>query len=307
MRQNPLQSAYHWLTQVAADDPNIVRRARLLNVVIVGVLALMALLIPTIVFGTNMDPAVKVRNIGLVLALIALSGGALQRSRQGAPRPAAYLFLAMVWLLVSIGLLTQPDQVSAVGFVPYLYTIPIVTAGLTADRWAPFLFAGAATGPLVALAYVYPPYQYYKLDHGAVVPDSLLDITAYISRDLVFLLLVAFLSFMFERTVATALAATGAQATSRADTRHAAQRRQLGQQLATTLRHQTAALAQTVQQQHTAAQAQAAAGHEITGTLAELAATARQIAGSAHDVRGAADAVLQSVEAGQAGVEATTS
>ncbi len=54
MRRNPFRSAYQWITQVDSDDPNIVRRARLLNVVIAGVLALMALLIPTLVFGTNM-------------------------------------------------------------------------------------------------------------------------------------------------------------------------------------------------------------------------------------------------------------
>jgi methyl-accepting chemotaxis protein len=298
-------AAYRWLMHVDSDNPDIVRRGKLLNVLIIGVPLIATLFIVLGFFDSNLP--IALRNAGIMLLGVLLCLVALYYSRGGRPERAAYLFLATVWLTLTLILLTQRSVESATTFIPYLYAIPVMAAGLTAGGRAPFVFAAAGVLAELLALLVLPHVATFAPDAAGrpqvVAPAPWYFSVLYLGG---YLFLVAFLSFLTERTLAAALRETGQQATSLAETRAGAARRNREQQLASALRVQSADLATTVQQQTAAASEQASAVQQVTATVEELAATAREIALSAHEVSGAAEQVRQNVEVGQNSVTATS-
>ena len=305
MNANFFRTAYHWLIRVDSDNPDIIRRGQLLNVLITGVPLLSTLFIVLGFFDSSFGAAL--RNAGIMLLGILLCLVALYYSRTGRPARAAYLFLGTVWLTLTLILLTQRSVESATTFIPYLYAIPVMAAGLTAGGRGPFVFATAGMlADLLALAMLphVPTFAPDAAGRPQLVPPPPWYFTAlYLGG---YLYMVAFLSFLTERTLAAALRETGQRATSLAETRAGAARRSREQQLASALRIQSADLATTVQQQTMAASEQASGVQQVTATVEELAATAREIALSAHEVSAAAEQVRQNVELGQTSVTATS-
>src|SRR5689334_12640970 len=119
MLRNPLQAAYEQITRVQSDDPDVVRRGRLLNTLIPAVLLDLALTF-----------------VGIPLCL-----GAMWVSRRGDPARAAYLFLGILWTSLTAALLASATIEDAFTVVPFLFSLPVIVAGLTAGRVAPFVFA----------------------------------------------------------------------------------------------------------------------------------------------------------------------
>jgi methyl-accepting chemotaxis protein len=305
MNANFFHAAYGWLMHVDSENPDVVRRGKLLNVLITGVPLIGMLFIVLGFFDSSLGAAL--RNAGIMLMGILLCLVALYYSRTGRPARAAYLFLGTVWLTLTLILLTQRSIESATTFIPYLYAIPVMASGLTAGGRGPFVFATAGVlAELLALA-VLPHVPTFAPDAAGrpqLVPPPPWYFTAlYLAG---YLYLVAFLSFLTERTLAAALRETRQRATSLAETRAGAARRSREQQLASALRIQSADLATTVQQQTVAASEQASGVQQVTATVEELAATAREIAFSAHEVSAAAEQVRQNVEVGQTSVAATS-
>jgi methyl-accepting chemotaxis protein len=298
-------AAYRWLMYVDSDNPDIVRRGKLLNVLIIGVPLIGTLFIALGFFTSSLGAAL--RNTAIVGTGILLCLVALYYSRSGRPVRAAYLFLGVVWLTLTLILFTQTNATAATSFIPYLYAIPVMSAGLLAGWRAPFLFAAFSLLALLVAHFAVPPVPAFVADAAGrpqLAPAASWYFTA--ANLGVYLFLVAFLSFLSERTLAAALRETGQQATSLAETRAGAARRSREQQLASALRVQSADLATTVQQQTAAATEQASAVQQVTATVEELAATAREIALSAHEVTAAAEQVRQDVEVGQSSVTATS-
>src|SRR4051812_438464 len=96
---NFAESTYEAVTGVRSANPDVVRRGRLLNTVIAGVLLLCALFIPLEALSWRGLPSV------ITVAIIAVGLGigiaALQISRLGTPRIAAFLFLGTFWALIT--------------------------------------------------------------------------------------------------------------------------------------------------------------------------------------------------------------
>ncbi len=301
-RRTLLQSVYHWLTHVESADTDAVRRGQLLNVLIAGttLLTLLFLLFPLLQGA--------LREVAITLAALVLVGGALQLSRSGHPTGGAYLYLGTLWGSLTLIMLSQGTITKAFVFIPYLFVIPIIVAGLTAGPRAPFLFAGL-TLAVFALVWRLLPYGATTFTLSAtgqllpVVPTAW-----YVALgDLgVYLFLMAFLSFMFERSVATALTATRHQATDVAEARADATQRSREAHLAATVRVQAAELVGTAQTQSSALVQQEVTLQEVSVTIEELAATAREMARSAAEVSTIVAGVLTSVEQGQTSLDATS-
>src|SRR5690348_13383442 len=218
MNANFFHAAYGWLMHVDSENPDVVRRGKLLNVLITGVPLIGMLFIVLGFFDSSLGAAL--RNAGIMLMGILLCLVALYYSRTGRPARAAYLFLGTVWLTLTLILLTQRSIESATTFIPYLYAIPVMAAGLTAGGRGPFVFATAgALAELLALA-VLPHTPTFAADAAGrpqLVPPAPWYFTVlYLGG---YLYLVAFLSFLTERTLAGALRETGQQATNLAETR----------------------------------------------------------------------------------------
>src|SRR5437870_335232 len=117
-----LQSVYEAATRTRSDNPDTLRRARLLNALIAGVLVLGALAIPlqTLIWrGMPSVVTVTVIAAGLLIGVVAL-----QVSRRGDPQAAAYLVLGTLWVVITVILLIQPDEMTAFAFLPYMYALP---------------------------------------------------------------------------------------------------------------------------------------------------------------------------------------
>ncbi len=299
---NRFAAFYTWLTHIQSTQPDTVRRGRLLNLMIVGVELLMLLFLPqTIVEGTW--AAQVVIGISVVVAY-----GAIQRSRQGDPRRAAYLFLGMLWLGMSAVMLNSSTAPAAFSFMPFLYPVPIIVAGLTAGPRAPFVFAAITEAWFIVIAVRLPNPATYRLSAGGVFQPTPVIPTEFLLTTIgTYLLLFAFLSWLMERTLTAALSETGRQATSLAESEAGMAQRARELQLATTLRGQTANLVTTMQQQNAATAQQAASVQEVTATVEELTRTARDIARAAQQVQATAASVVQRVQVGQDSVAATDS
>src|SRR5689334_1741520 len=142
MNANFFRAAYGWLMHVDSDNPDIIRRGKLLNVLIIGVPLLSMLFIVLGFFDSSRGTALG--NAGIVLIGMVLCLVALYYSRSGRPECAAYLFLGAVWLTLTLILFTQRSATAAMSFIPYLYVIPVMASGLTAGWRAPFAYATAS-------------------------------------------------------------------------------------------------------------------------------------------------------------------
>ncbi len=290
---------------INSADPDIVRRAHLLHTLVVGVLILAALYIPVEILGWRGLPSVVL--IGVILLALAIGAVAIRFGVQGHPRAGAYLFLGFFWTALTLLVLTQPDEISALLFLPYMYAIPVLAGGLIAGRQAPFLFAALATAALLLVPLVYAPWEWLARDPaGQIVSQGRLDVPVYLARDAVFFFLIAFMSYLAERTLAQAMRETGRQATDRAVTEAGALQQQRARRLASTMHAQAAALAETVQDQTQTMRAQETAVQDVTTTVDALAATAQAIAAAAREVSASAARVLRQVADGQTTVDRTS-
>jgi methyl-accepting chemotaxis protein len=289
------------LLHVNPTGPDVGRRRRLLNTLLTGMIALSALFVPLALIDNSVAEGLA---IGAAL-LVMLA--ALLISRRGHPTPAAYLFVGTCCAITSAIMFTRMSANAALGYAPYMFTIPVIAIGVTAHRRAAFGIA-ALTSVLVIVADQWLPHlprfemragsQLYSL--GAQPDDTT------VGMIIILLFLCAFLSYALERVIVTALRETDHLATDLAQAEAEITQRARDAQLAAAVRAQSAALAATVQQQSTTANEQSSALQEISVTVEQLAATARQIADSGQDVQQQVARVLQNVEHGQDSDAATT-
>jgi methyl-accepting chemotaxis protein len=297
---NTVNTFRAWLTTIQSDSPDTIRRGTLLNILIAGTILILIGYMPIYLVRQQAGYEALTLLAGMGLAYIAL-----RISKGGNPRLAAWLFLGTFWLGLTIIMVGRGTRENAFFITPYFYPIPIVAAGLTAGRRAPFAFT-ALTLAWFAIANLTmrsdPSYQLIDGNFKLVPPTSFAVSMGTLS---IYLLLFALLSFLFERTLAEALTATGERAATQAANRAGNAQRARELQLASALNTQTSTLAGTVQGQNAATSQQAAGIQEVTATMEELARTAQEIAGSAQEVQAAATAALEQVTQGQHNVELT--
>lgn len=136
------------LLRVQSTNPDILRRGRFLNTLLVGLIALTALFIPLQLLDGRIPETLAVTATLIVMA------SALYLSWRGHPTPAAYLFVAACWAGISMIMFTRPAAAGAFGFAPFMFAIPIIVAGVTASRRAAF---GVAAPPPPARPDPSPP------------------------------------------------------------------------------------------------------------------------------------------------------
>ena len=284
-----------------AANPDIARRRRFLNTLLTGMIALSALFIPVGLLDNSVPETLAIgAALGIMLFARYLSG-------RGYPTPAAYLFLVTCCGIISAIMLTRASASAALTYAPFLYTVPIIAAGVTAHRHAAFAVAGVTAGLVIAADLLLPHWPRQELRAGGQLltlgtgPDD-----TTVATIVILLLLCAFLSYSLERVIISAMRETDHLATDLAQAEAEIAQRTRDQQLAATVRAQSTALAATVQQQSTTATEQSHALQEITVTVEQLAATARQIANAAQDEQRDIARVRTSVELGQDSDAATS-
>jgi methyl-accepting chemotaxis protein len=295
--RNPLAA----LLQVKSANPDTARRGRLLNTLLIGMISLSALFVPLEVLDGSIP-----ESLAITAALLVMSS-ALFISRRGRPIPAAYLFVGTCCGIISLIMLTRSTAAGALGLAPFMFVIPIITAGVTAGRRAAFGAAALATAMILTADTLLPHWPRLEIRAGGL-PHALGNQPndTDVAMTIILLCICAFLSYSLERVIGTALRDTDRLATDLAQAASATRARKRDQQLATAVRGQAAALASTVQQQSTATTEQSHALQEISVTVEQLAATAQQIAGTARDVQQAVAGVLHAVAQGQESAAGTS-
>src|SRR5262249_27976433 len=130
------------------------------------------------------------------------------------PTPAAYLFIGTCWVIVTLIMITRASAVQALTLSPFMYIIPIIAAGVTANRRAAFGVAGLAAAMILAADLLLPhrPPLELRAD-GPLYPLGNLPDHIPVLMIIVLLFLCAFLSYTLERVIVTALRETDHLAT----------------------------------------------------------------------------------------------
>jgi methyl-accepting chemotaxis protein len=286
---------------VTAAPPDLARRRRFLNSLLTGLIALSALFVPVGILDNSLAESLAIAGaLGIMLCARYLNA-------RGYPTPAAYIFVGTCCAIVSAIMLTRSSAASALTYAPYLYTIPILAAGVTAHRRAAFAVAFVCAGLVVAADLLLPHWPRLELraDGQLVALGTPPDDTT-VATIIILLFLCAFISYNLDRVMIAALRETDHLATDLAQAEAEIAQRRRDQRLAAAVRDQSSELAATVQQQSTTATEQSHALQEITITVEQLTATARQIAESAQEVQHGVARVRASVAQGQASDAATS-
>ncbi len=282
------------LLQVKSTDPNTVRRTRLVNTLLAGMIALSALFIPLQLLDNSIPEA------GAITVALAVMVVALIISWRGNPTLGAYLFVGTCCAIISLLMVTRSSAAMAFEIAPFMFVIPIIAAGVTAGRRAAFAVAALATSVVIAVDLLLPHRPRFELRADGSMrafgpqPDD-----STVAMLIILLFLCALLSYSLERVIVAALRETDLLATDLAQAASEIAQRDRDQQLAVAVRGHAAALASTVQQQSTATTEQSHAMQEISVTVEQLAATTGQIAEAAREVQQAVGRVLHAVEDGQ--------
>jgi methyl-accepting chemotaxis protein len=288
--RNRLASLLH----VQSTDPDVVRRGRLVNTLLAGMIALTSLFVPLQLLDNSIPEAAAI-SVALALMVVALA-----ISRRGSPTLGAYLFVGTCGAIITLIMITRTTAASALQLAPYMFVIPIIAAGVTAGRRVAFAVAGGATGAVLAVETLLPHRLRFELRaDGSMRALGLQPDDNTVAMIIVLFFLCAVVSYSLERIIVAALRETDLMATDLAQAASQIAQRNREQQLALAVRGQSATLAVTVQQQSTATTEQSHALQEISVTVEQLAATTAQIAGAARQVQQGVGRVLHAVEQGQ--------
>lgn len=148
-----MRASLNRLLEIPTSDPDEARRGRLLNILILTVLAASQLGLLGIIFdnlirqGTG-QAELQITIIGIVILTLGVMG-IYQINRRYSARLAALLFLL---LLTAIFILTDSPKELAEGRSLFLFTIPITISSLILAPQASFLFAAISSGIVAWLA-----------------------------------------------------------------------------------------------------------------------------------------------------------
>ena len=116
------------------------RRGRLVNTLLAGMIALSALFIPLELLDNSIPEATAI-TVALMVMLFALV-----ISGRGDPTLAAYLFIGTCCAIISADHDHPVERGVGAPLPPFMFAIPIIAAGVTAQRRAAFAVAGLAPG-----------------------------------------------------------------------------------------------------------------------------------------------------------------
>ncbi len=125
------------LLEVRSDDPETGRRARLLNVCLlaVGVAAAVLLVVNLADYTFSGDELARRLAAYAALSLLG-SAGIYWLNRHGRHRPAGYLFLALIILIITFA--TRPAIYLFEGSTILAYVLPIIMASVILEPWTSF-------------------------------------------------------------------------------------------------------------------------------------------------------------------------
>ncbi len=134
------------ILDIHSTDPDDMRRGRLLNILLLGilgvsVLGLIALIIDSFTRNESTQAERQITLIGMIVFAIGVLG-IYQINRKYSARWAALLFLL---LLTGIFVVTDSPQELTQGRSLFLFTIPIIMSSLTLAPQASFLLAGISS------------------------------------------------------------------------------------------------------------------------------------------------------------------
>ena len=135
-----IRSTLEHLSHVEQPDPIQALRGRLLNVLLLGTVALsLVLVLICVVFGPGTGRNAEAqRLLVFTLAYLVLAVGLFAANRTGHTRPAAFLFLATFTVVTFFG--DVPQQVVG-GRSTFLFTLPIILASVLVCPSASFVLA----------------------------------------------------------------------------------------------------------------------------------------------------------------------
>ena len=145
------------LLHVQSTDPNTVRRGRLVNTLLAGMIALSALFIPLQLLDNSIPEATAI-TVALMVMVFALV-----ISGRGNPTLGAYLFIGTCCAIISLIMITRSSAAMALQLPPFMFVIPIIAAGVTAGRRAAFGVAGLATGVVIGVDLLLPHRPRFEL------------------------------------------------------------------------------------------------------------------------------------------------
>ncbi len=270
-------------------DPELLRKGRLLNGML---LTVVALLLFFITFDSLFNRTLRVHILTLVMLVATLVLYGL--TRWGYVRLSAISLLGTIMAVLTVGTLVPEAGNLSTLITPCLFALPIILTGvLISWRWVLPVTLLACLDTVWLYNVGAPSFQDYRVQH----PD---DMVIFSLIAVILLFGVGTLGTISSRQIEQALATLRRQNHDLLSANHdLAQQRQQADTLGISIGALAAQLSQVSARQVRGVSAQARSISHVVSAVTELHTTADQIAAMGQQVRLAADATMRNVQSGQ--------